>query len=81
MDRQVVHQTGGRQTDRWQTDVVRQIGGRQADRCQTGRQVSDRQVLRLDGLRHRADLVDFEQQTVTGLLVDGLLDPPGVGHR
>lgn len=37
-------------------------------------------VLRLDGLSHRADLVDFKQQAVTGLLVHSLLDPLGVGH-
>lgn len=43
---------------------------------------ADRQVgvLRLDGLGHGADLVHFEQQTVAGLLVDGLLDPLRIGH-
>lgn len=37
-------------------------------------------ALRLDGLGDGANLVDFEQQTVAGLLVNSLLDPLGVGH-
>lgn len=36
-------------------------------------------VLRLDGLSDRANLVDFKQQTVAGLLVHCLLDPLWVG--
>ena len=35
---------------------------------------------RLDGLCNRADLVDFQQQAVAGLLLDGSLYPARVGH-
>lgn len=42
---------------------------------------TDGHVLRLDGLCDGADLVDFEQQTVAGLLLHRLLDPLWVGHR
>ena len=35
---------------------------------------------RLQGLCDGADLVDFEQQTVAGLLLHSCLDPLGIGH-
>lgn len=35
---------------------------------------------RLDGLGDGSDLVDLEQQSVTSRLLDGGLDPGGVGH-
>lgn len=37
-------------------------------------------ALRLDGLCNGANLVDFEQQTVAGLLVNSLLDSLRIGH-
>ena len=36
---------------------------------------------RSDGLRHGADLVHLEQQTVGGFLLHGLVDLHGIGHR
>lgn len=36
--------------------------------------------LRLDRLGDGSDLVDLEQQSVTSRLLDGGLDPGGVGH-
>lgn len=36
--------------------------------------------LRLDGLRDGTNLVNLEQETVAGLLLDGGLDTEGVGH-
>ena len=40
-----------------------------------------RELRGLNGLRDRADLVDLEQETVAGLLLDGGLDAEGVGDR
>lgn len=34
---------------------------------------------RLDGFSHRANLVDLQQQAVTGLLFNSLSNPLGVG--
>lgn len=40
-----------------------------------------RQLDRFDGFGDGADLVDLEQQSVTGLLADGFLDALGVGDQ
>ena len=40
-----------------------------------------RHLASLDGLRHGADLVYLQQQTVAGFLVDGVLYALGVGHQ
>lgn len=37
--------------------------------------------LRSHGLRDRANLIDFKQQAVAGLLLHGLADAIRVGHR
>ena len=38
------------------------------------------ELMGLDGLRNRSDLVDLEEEAVAGFFVHCHLDPLGVGH-